>query len=61
MRRRDQQKFIRAIKCMMRKPSQFGSYSEYPGAVNRYDDFTLTHILQTRNIHFNVGLCFEAS
>ena len=61
MKKRDQRKFIRAIKCMMRRPSQLGSYHEYSGAVNRYDDFTLAHILQTRDIHFNVGFLHGTS
>ncbi|KAF2262185.1 Di-copper centre-containing protein [Lojkania enalia] len=46
----ERRNYIKAIQCLMTKPSQF-SPSEVPGAKNRYDDFVAVHVQQTFNIH----------
>lgn len=44
--------YIQAVKCLMKKPSIYGSGTDIPGAVSRYDDFHGVHISQTMQIHF---------
>lgn len=48
--------YIRAVKCLMIKPS-ISPPGFAPGARSRYDDFVALHINQTLNIHFTVGVC----
>ncbi|KAJ4290193.1 hypothetical protein N0V90_010408 [Kalmusia sp. IMI 367209] len=42
------QKFVDAIKCMLRNPSK-----GYPGAQNRYEDFVQVHQTVADNVHNN--------
>jgi hypothetical protein len=45
--------YIDAVLCLGKKPARTpAAISE--GAISRYDDFVVTHIQQTRTIHFTV-------
>ncbi|KAL9109899.1 MAG: hypothetical protein Q9227_005422 [Pyrenula ochraceoflavens] len=44
--------YIEALKCLWNKPSQMDR-SKYPGALNRYLDFTVVHIERTLHIHID--------
>ncbi|SMQ50444.1 unnamed protein product [Zymoseptoria tritici ST99CH_1A5] len=44
--------FISAIKCMQTLPSQMEP-DFYPDAKNRWDDFTVAHLLNTPDIHWS--------
>lgn len=47
--------YINAVKCLQRNPSKAAN-PRYPGAVKRMDDFVLTHILATLDIHNTVSM-----
>ncbi|KAF1816602.1 Di-copper centre-containing protein [Eremomyces bilateralis CBS 781.70] len=40
--------YLDSVLCLFNKPSKSGA----PGARNRYDDFVVTHVLNTQQIHF---------
>ncbi|KAH9428180.1 hypothetical protein MCOR02_011668 [Pyricularia oryzae] len=43
--------YVRAVKCLMDLPARTAR-SVAPGVRSRFDDFTVTHIQQTLNIHY---------
>ncbi|GIJ92616.1 hypothetical protein Asppvi_001894 [Aspergillus pseudoviridinutans] len=47
--------FIKSVRCLQQLPARTPS-SIAAGAKTRYDDFVATHIQQTLNIHYTVGL-----
>lgn len=51
----ERHEYIDAVKCLMRKPAKT-PMSFAPGARNRMDDFTASHVNQTLFIHFSVSL-----
>jgi len=42
--------YVEAVQCLMNLPSQLPA-GQFPGAHNRYEDFVVTHMQQTLNIH----------
>lgn len=46
----EKHKYIDAVKCLASKPSQTGNI--YEGAKSRFDDFQVTHIVNTDFIHY---------
>ncbi|PQE10681.1 hypothetical protein CJF30_00010660 [Rutstroemia sp. NJR-2017a BBW] len=42
--------YIAAVQCLMTSPSKLPA-GQFPGAHNRYEDFVVTHMQQTLNIH----------
>ncbi|KAH7009582.1 hypothetical protein EDB80DRAFT_762941 [Ilyonectria destructans] len=50
----EKHKYIDAVKCLASKPSQTGNI--YEGAKSRFDDFQVTHIVNTDFIHYVVSL-----
>ncbi|KAE9372312.1 Di-copper centre-containing protein [Stipitochalara longipes BDJ] len=46
----DRKAYIKAVLCLFNSPSKLPA-GVAPGAKNRYDDFIVTHITQTLNIH----------
>jgi tyrosinase len=55
MSKKDRSSYIRAVECLISKPS-LSNPAEVPGARNRLDDFAAAHIQETNNIHFNGNL-----
>jgi tyrosinase len=51
----ERRSYIDAVLCLGRKPARTPA-AIAAGAKTRYDDFVVTHIQQTRTIHFTVGL-----
>jgi tyrosinase len=47
--------YIAAVQCLMTSPSKLPA-GQFPGAHNRYEDFVVTHMQQTLNIHGTVSL-----
>lgn len=45
--------YLAAVRCLQSIPAK--SRATIPGALNRFDDFSGTHILQTDDIHFVVS------
>lgn len=41
-----------AVKCLMKQPSQLDP-AQYPGAVNRFFDYSAIHINRTKAVHLN--------
>lgn len=50
---KDKHEYISAVKCLATKPSQAGNI--YAGAKSRYDDFQVSHIVNTDFIHYVVS------
>ncbi|TVY65645.1 Tyrosinase-like protein orsC [Lachnellula suecica] len=46
----DRRAYIKAVKCLIAAPSKLPK-GKFPGAVTRYEDFVVTHMQQTPNIH----------
>lgn len=46
----ERREWIDAVLCLMEKPSKLDS-TQFPGALNRYDDFVVVHMNQTLSIH----------
>ncbi|KAF2638844.1 Di-copper centre-containing protein [Massarina eburnea CBS 473.64] len=44
------EEYIRAVLCLQSKPPK-ANQTEYPGVMNRYDDFVLTHETQAMHLH----------
>jgi tyrosinase len=51
---KEKHEYIDAVKCLARKPSQTGHI--YAGAKSRFDDFQVSHIVNTDFIHYVVSL-----
>jgi tyrosinase len=47
--------YIKSVRCLQQLPARTPS-SVAAGAKTRYDDFVVTHIQQTLNIHYTVCL-----
>jgi len=54
----DRKAYIKAVLCLFNSPSKLPA-GVAPGAKNRYDDFVVTHILQTLTIHMTVRAPFN--
>lgn len=48
----DRKAFTDAINCLRTKPSQLDQ-KEYPGAINRFSDWAVVHVNQTRVVHLD--------
>ncbi|CAI6333741.1 unnamed protein product [Periconia digitata] len=44
------EEYIRAVICLQSKPPK-ANQTQYPGVMNRYDDFVLTHETQAMHLH----------
>jgi tyrosinase len=50
MSKDERSEYIRAVKCIISKPSKLPS-GKYPGAKTRYDDFVVVHMNMTPSVH----------
>jgi tyrosinase len=48
----DRKAYTDAVKCLMEQPSQLNS-ALYPGAINRFFDYSAIHINRTKVVHLN--------
>ena len=48
------EEYIRAVLCLQSKPPKADN-KMYPGVMNRYDDFVLTHETQAMHLHSTVS------
>jgi tyrosinase len=48
----DRKAYTDAVKCLMEQPSQLNS-ALYPGAINRFFDYSAIHINRTKTVHLN--------
>jgi hypothetical protein len=48
------EEYIRAVLCLQSLPPK-ADKTKYPGVMNRYDDFVLTHETQAMHLHSTVG------
>lgn len=48
------EEYIRAVLCLQSKPPKADT-KKYPGVLNRYDDFVLTHETQAMHLHSTVS------
>lgn len=51
---KEKHEYINSVKCLASKPSQTGNM--YAGAKSRFDDFQVSHIVNTDFIHYVVSL-----
>lgn len=49
------EEYIRAVLCLQSKPPR-ADKTKYPGLMNRYDDFVLTHETQAMHLHSTVSM-----
>ena len=40
----ERRSYIKAVRCLMNRPSQYRDHDLYPGAQTRFDDFVAQHI-----------------
>ena len=50
MTKDERTEYIRAVKCILGKPSKLPA-GKYPGAKSRYDDFVVVHMNMTPSVH----------
>lgn len=50
----EREEYIRAVLCLQSKPPK-ADQKLYPGVMNRYDDFVLTHETQATHLHSTVS------
>lgn len=56
----EKKSYIKAVKCLHKKPARTPKEIA-PGARSRYDDFVVTHILQTMSVHATVSLSINVA
>jgi tyrosinase len=56
----ERRNYIDAIKCLHSKPALTPA-GVAPGAKSRFDDFVVTHVLQTYSVHATVRLTCRIS
>jgi tyrosinase len=56
--RSEKRNYLDAIQCIHSKPALTPS-AVAPGAKSRYDDFVVTHVLQTYSVHATVSLQYR--
>ena len=52
--KKEKKSYISAVQCILKKPA-ITPKDVAPGAVSRYDDLIVTHVLQFFDIHFTVS------
>jgi hypothetical protein len=52
------EEYIRAVLCLQSLPPK-ADQQKYPGVMNRYDDFVLTHETQAFHLHSTVGFLLD--
>lgn len=53
----DRKAYIKAVQCLINAPSKLPA-GKFPGAHTRYEDFVVTHMQQTMQIHGTVRVLF---